>query len=235
MKKSLIAGVASLAFAATPVLGVFAEAPQASNANGDMVGAHDVTVGEVDETVYSVDINWGDMTFDWKYDYSENTFNFANTIACTELPLMGSSDGEEPQVVPSSYSNYDLFQDNACTEPATAPYDAPLYAKLSNLSTIDVTDSTVNGRVKAKASFSPEDNYSWVTGKFSSIAHVDNNNTFSQDLDNGYLEAVAAGQGSRLLNGVLYLEGDNTHVTSDAVHAGDKIGTVTITIEPDLN
>lgn len=232
MKKSLIAGVASLAFAATPVLGVFAEAPQASNANGDMVGAHDVTVDEVDETVYSVDINWGDMAFDWKYNDSTNTFSFAKKYTCTAVGV-GSSGGEDPDTFPSSDN---LFQDDACTEPVTVPSSASsFYAKLSNLSTIDVTDSTVNGRVKAKASFSPEDNYSWVTGKFSSIAHVDNNNTFSQDLDNGYLEAVAAGQGSRLLNGVLYLEGDNTHVTSDAVHAGDKIGTVTITIEPDLN
>ena len=213
---------------AMPLANTFAE--------GDLSGgSHDVTVGEVDETEYNVEISWGDMTFDWKYDYSANTFSFANRITCSELALVGSPDGEEPPVVPSSYFDYNLFQDDACTEPATAPYSAPLYANLSNLSTIDVTDSTANGRVKARASFNPEDNYSWVTGRFSSIAHIDNNNNFSQDLDGGYLEAVAASQGSRFLNGVLYLEGDNTHITSDAVHAGDKIGTVTITIEPDLN
>ena len=235
MKKSLIAGAASLALAAMPVVSTFAVPPQAASEGGYFTGFKDVTVGEVDETEYNVDIDWGDMTFDWKYDYSANTFSFANKITCSELPLVGSPDGEEPIVVPSSYLDYDLFQDDACTEPATEPYSAPLYAKLPSLSTIDVTDSTVNGRVKAKASFSPEDNYSWVTGRFSSIAHIDNNNNFSQDLDDGYLEAVAAGQSSTLLNGVLYLEGDNTHITSDVVHAGDKIGTVTITIEPDLN
>lgn len=232
MKKQkyyLAAGVlacSAISGLAMPLANTFAE--------GTGSQTRDVTVGEVDETVYSVDIDWGDMTFDWKYDYSANTFSFANTITCSELALVGSSGGEEVQV-PSSYFDYDLFQDNACTEPATAPYSAPLYANLPSLSTIDVTDSTVNGRVKARANFSPEDNYSWVTGRFSSIAHIDNNNNFSQDLDDGYLEAVAASQGSRFLNGVLYLEGDSTHITSDAVHAGDKIGTVTITIEPDLN
>lgn len=233
MKKQkyyLAAGVlacSAISGLAMPLANTFAE--------GDLDGgSHDVTVGEVDETEYNVDIDWGDMTFNWKYDYSTNAFKFVNTIACSELALVGSSGGEEIQV-PSSYLNYDLFQDSACTEPATAPYNAPLYANLPNLSTIDVTDSTTNGRVKARASFSPEDDYSWVTGRFSSVAHIDNNYNFSQDLDNGYLEAVAAGQGSRSLNGILYLEGDSSHVTSDAVHAGDKIGTVTITIEPDLN
>ena len=233
MKKQkyyLAAGVlacSAISGLAMPLANTFAE--------GDIDGgSHDVTVAEVDETEYNVEISWGDMTFDWKYDYSANTFSFANKTTCSELALVGSPDGEEPDA-PSSIFDGNLFQDDACTEPATAPYSAPFYANLPNLSTIDVTDSTVNGRVKARASFSPEDDYSWVTGRFSSVAHIDNNYNFSQDLDDGYLEAVAASQSSTLLNGVLYLEGDNTHITSDVVHAGDKIGTVTITIEPDLN
>lgn len=199
----------------------------------------DVTVGEVDETVYSVDINWGDMTFDWKYDYSTNAFSFVEQITCSELAAVGGSP-EEPE--PSITTDFPVFQDNACTEPFTAPYSGQaLYAELKNYNTIDVTDHSSNGRVKARVSFSPENDYSWVAGRFSSVAYLDNNGNFSQDLNNGYLLGIASGQDdvtglpSATYNGILYLEGDSAHITSDSVHAGDKIGTVTLTIEPDLN
>lgn len=224
MKKSLICGIASLALAAAPALSTFA--------TGLGSQTQDIMAGEVDETIYSVDISWGDMTFDWKYDYSANTFGFATKFVCSEIGI-GAAPGEEP-VDPMSVFD-DLFQDDACTEPAAAPYSGPFYARLLSLGTIDVDDSSVNGRIKARASFSPEDDYSWVTGRFSSVLYVDNDGNFSQDLDDGYLEATAGGPSYRHLNGVFYLEGDNAHVTSDAVHAGDKIGTVTLTIEPDLN
>ncbi|MBQ6461601.1 hypothetical protein IJJ36_04230 [Candidatus Saccharibacteria bacterium] len=223
MKKSLIMGAASLAIAAIPAINTFAV--------GTGTQTQDVTVGEVEETVYSVDIDWGDMVFDWRYDASTNAFNFTNRLICSGVGV-GAESG--------SSSSFDgLYQDDACTEPAEEPFAGPFYGKVPSLSTIDVEDSTVNGRIKARASFSTENGYSWVTGRFSSAVYAtinaDGSYSFSQDLDNGYLEALAGSEGTTSFNGILYLEGDGTHITSDSVHAGDKIGTVTLTIEPDLN
>ena len=79
MKKSLICGIASLALAAAPALSTFA--------TGLGSQTQDIMAGEVDETIYSVDISWGDMTFDWKYDYSANTFGFATKIVCSEIGI----------------------------------------------------------------------------------------------------------------------------------------------------
>ena len=69
MKKALILAtiLGSLLPAIMPAFGAYAVDSQ----------SHDVTVGEVDETIYSVDIYWGgDLAFDWKYDEETNSHDF---------------------------------------------------------------------------------------------------------------------------------------------------------------
>ena len=225
MKKSIICGIASLAMATAPAFSAFATIDV--DVDGDIT--KDVTVGEVDETVYSVDITWGNMAFDWKYDGIAKRFGFEGKHNCTQVGVGATAESGEP--------NFDgLYKDNMCTEPATEGFAGPFYANLLSGGSIDVLDNTTNGQVKIKASFTPENKYSWVTGKFSSVVYADNNGNFSQDLEDGYLVGVMGTVGHTAgFNGMLYLEGDDTHVTSDAVTANDKIGTVTLTIEPDLN
>ena len=225
-KKSLIFSTAVLAVLACAGTTFSAFAADVS-VTGDIT--KNVTVGTVDETVYSVDITWGDMAFDWKYDEATEAFRFVGKRGCVQVGVGGNEES-------SDSPNFDgLFEDNACTEPATGASSGPFYANMLTGGTIDVVDSTTNGQIKARASFVPEDDYSWVVGKLSSVIYADDNYDFSQDLDDGYLETIAGGPVSRILNGVLYLEGDDVHVYSDSVTAGDKIGTITLTIEPDLN
>ena len=135
-------------------------------------------------------------------------------------------------------NNGNIYSDESCTNVFVGEivYDTTYYYRASRSeATMDVTDHSTNGRVKVKASFAPTDNYSWVSGRFSSVAYLTEQGGYSQDLDGGYLETVAGGSAHRALNGILYLEGDDSNLTSEAVQAGDKIGTVTLTIEPDLN
>lgn len=203
-------------------------------AEGTGSQTRDVTVGEVDGTIYSVDINWGDMIFDWKYNEETNRFGFQHHSICHAVSTV--ADGID--WLESEKNNGNIYSDESCMNVFTdeIAYNTTYYYRVSRSEAVmDVTDRSTNGKVKVKASFTPTDNYSWVSGRFSSIAYLAEQGGYSQDLDDGYLKAVAGNQVSTVLNGILYLEGDNTHVTSDAVHAGDKIGTITLTIEPDLN
>lgn len=239
MKKSLIAGVASLAFAATPVLGVFAEAPQASNANGDMVGAHDVTVGNVDETVYSVDINWGDMAFDWKYNSSTGKYEFKSKVSC-QINI----DGVAAWQVLKEHNN--LYTDGECTnlEEGEINSHGPYYQKGIGSGYISVVDSTINGKVKATAAFTPTNEYDWVVGKIGTepmgiaydspivpLGYDPISDTFSYiESTNGKLAEEGKSQ-----YGYLYLETNNPTGQTNKVTSNDKIGTITITISPDMD
>ena len=66
MKKAIATTITSLALAALPAISVCAIDNQ----------SHDVTVGDVDSPVYSVDIYWDDLIFVWKYDEEANSYGF---------------------------------------------------------------------------------------------------------------------------------------------------------------
>lgn len=252
MKKSLIAGVASLALAATPVLGVFAEDPNTSNAAGGMGSAHDVVVGEVDETTYSVDINWGDMTFDWKYAKDINKFGFEPSRTC-----MGEPYQHGDYISSREFASGILYSDSSCTtvleeEPAEG---TQVYSKSGFEDYMSVQDNSTNGKIKVSASFTSENNYDWVTGEFvtggywtdgESLSHMgisrENYLVIGDDIYYYYGENYSNGQitehpnvpGLHYANLVLKTD-QSADLSAANVTANDKIGTVTITIEPDLN
>lgn len=227
MKKSLIAGAASLALAAMPVVSTFAVPPQAASEGGYFTGFKDVTVGEVDETVYSVDIDWGDMTFDWKYDAEANEFNFQPHKRCMAI----ANNDSTTSVLMTLQEQGKLYNDlTSCETPAASPLDAEMYAYLAPDGGIGVYDSSTNGKIKAKLSFSASEEYSWVNGKFGTWS-VLSGDTFIE-YANEYLPMAYNGSSY----GNLVLEkNSNYDASAESVATNDKIGTVTITIEPDLN
>ncbi len=223
MKKTLICGMASLAIVATPVFSAFADEPSSGNAEtGYSTHSHDVTVGEVDETVYSVDFSWDDLIFDWKYDEQKNDFGFKPHWECTD---------DEAGV-----GGFALYTDDACTAQYTGDLidTSGLYRK-SPSSSIRVYDQSVNGRIMASVSFNPTDKYSWVIGKFADpnetrINFDTETITYGEDIVGGILPAVTT---TRNFEADLYFEKDPSATpSSESITTSDKIGTVTLTIEP---
>lgn len=230
MKKQkyyLAAGVlacSAISGLAMPLANTFAE--------GTGSQTRDVTVGEVDETVYSVDINWGDMTFDWKYNEETNKYGFKAHLGCE-----GYVAGVE--ALTSAKNNGILYSDSACSTLQTGELisGTSYYEKTEVGGKIRVVDSSVNGRVKARASFSTEDDYDWVIGKLASTYTLTVNTgeiEYGEDLVDGLLPA-RQGLSIRAYDGYLHLEKDDSQVSAESISTSDKIGTLTITIEPDLN
>ena len=225
MKKSIICGIASLAMAAAPVFSAFAEAPQAGTADGYFMGSKDATVGEVDETIYSVDLYWGDMTFDWKYAKDINKLGFEPSRSC-----MGETYQHGDYITNKEFDGGILYADATCTtvleeEPAD---DTIVYSKSEFENHLSVTDNSVNGKVKV------------------SLSHMDisreNYLVLGEDIYYYYGESYADGiltenpgfPGTFYANLVLRTDSE-TDLSGIDIESEDKIGTITLNIEPDLN
>ena len=121
---------------------------------------------------------------------------------------------------------------------------------------ISVQDRSINGKVKVLASFTPVEKYNWVTGEFmsggaytnsESIAHHnvprENYLHVAGDLYYYYYESYGDGIIPELENtnvdGLHYASlalrtKDGTDLSGVDVSADDKIGTIIISIEPDM-
>ncbi len=240
MKKILMCGVASLALAAIPVFGAFAEAPQSGNSEtGYFVGSKNATVGDVDETIYSVDLTWGDMVFDWKYDENTNGFNFQEQPGVKQLV---STMGDGFDWLTNEKDKGFIYEDESCRTRFTGEiadgvsyywcpaYDASGVVKLS--------DNSINGRVKATASFTPSDDYDWVTGRFG-LWEMNSGNLVFNESENGefqqYVDTNWDGSSVVYTMLDLKLEKNEEALGSTSVSTSDRIGTVIISIEPDLD
>ena len=231
MKKTIVCGIASLALAATPVFSAFAEAPQNGNSQtGYFTGSKSVNVGEVDETIYSVDINWGDLVFDWKYNNQKNEFEFRAHWGCT---------GDWTWTEAGSYGMGDYYTDDTCTTKYTDYVEGTsgLYHKDPH-NNITVTDNSVNGRIETSVSFTPVEKYSWVVGKFANqmTTTIDRSSetiTYGEDIVGGILPKVITVQ-PKYYGATFYLEKDpNAVVTAESISTSDKFGTIILSIEPD--
>ena len=219
MKKSLIAGAASLALAAMPVVSTFALDPGSYT--------QDVTVGEVDEPVYSVDIEWGNLIFDWKYNAETNEYNFESPKQCVAFIYSGAATEQK------------MYSDDTCGSLVSNPVGGnTYYAKEHGNDRVVVYDESENGQIKARLSFTPEAKYAWVTGKIGEYIYYPNGDDYTfEEYENGVLPV----RGSRALapahRGELKLEKNANSTTNvySSISKDDKIGTVTITIEPDIN
>ncbi len=229
MKKQkyyLAAGVlacSAISGLAMPLANTFAE--------GDLDGgSHDVTVGEVDEPIYSVDIEWNDMVFDWKYNAETNEYNFESPKQCVGFIYSGETPAPN------------MFSDNTCSSLVSDPVVGNMYYSKEHVNDrVGVFDESENGRIKAQVSFVSEPKYSWIVGTVGQyIKTIDGEDYSFEEYDNGILPVNGDRAGAPAHYGHLKLVknvGPNNPVNAEEgpITQGEKIGTVTITIEPDLN
>ncbi len=205
---------------AMPLANTFAE-------GGTDSESQDVTVGEVDVPIYSVDIEWGDMVFDWKYNEETNEYNFESPKQCEAFIYSGEATEQK------------MYSDNTCSSLVSNPVGSnTYYRKEHGNDRVAVYDESENGQIKARVSFTPEAKYAWITGKIGEYTYYPNGDDYDfEEYENGVLQV----RGSRGLApaylGELKLE-KNANSSTDkysSISKDDKIGTITITIEPDLN
>ncbi len=237
IRNFLAASAAVASLAVVPAVNVFADSAGSTSEN------QDVTVGEVDYSVYDIDVSWGDMTFDWKYNETTEKYEFRPKVVC-----QANVDGAEAWQLLQENGN--LYTDNQCTTLETGEISGShYYQKAISGGKITVADNSTNGKVKATASFAPTTNYSWVSGHIGvqlmgnawgtpivPLGFSPATNTFSYtELENGEL-ADESDPAGRKLGGYLYLTvNDAAAAQASSVASEDKIGTVTVEITPVFN
>jgi len=202
-----------------------------------------VVVGDVDSTVYSVDITWNDLSYDWKYDRATNSFDFKPSLSCQGIEANENTFEELQEVL---LAGDKVYTDDQCTieddstalaggfEPGTV-----YYIQNGVASTIQIEDYSVNGRIKAKATFEPSGSYAdWVIGKFYQFTTYDNNELeYHNELTDGYLPVdgtITTGPNGEIIGysliGSLKLDINKEYTGEKNVESGSTIGTITLEI-----
>ena len=245
MKKSLKAGLCASLLALPLFAGV-------SNTFATGLGSENqaVTVGNVENTVYSVDIIWGDMTHDWVYHDGMGAFTFKPRTSCTKYYIHPVAGNVNNRIIGLANNQGRLYSDSECTEPienvfASTPSGDNLYPPDSAVYIKDVSgsimvyDDSQNGKVKAQVSYTAASGYSWAQGSF--VDHCtrlelgyclkpDIDTMEGNTLENDYLSSM--GLNSRnLLYGHLVLSGIGV-LGEYEVTSGDTVGNVTVTVSP---
>jgi len=235
MMKTKVSKLLLLAAMFALPLCVSAEEAKPSDFNDEQT----VVVGEVDTTVYSVEIQWTDLSYDWKYDKDTNDFKFMPSLACQAVTGNALQD--------YITSGETIYSDNTCATLHTGEYqnENTYYVQNGFFPTVQVEDYSVNGKIKAKASFAPSGSFAnWVTGKFYEYTTYDNKKIeYHNELTDGYLKSnpITSGEGGTgnilgyLLTGTLKLEVNNEYTGEKVVETGNTIGTVTLEISEDTN
>ena len=209
-----------------------------------------VTVGDVDEPIYSVEIHWSDMKFDWKYDEYYKYFKFTPNYACTPVTI-DSARAAELNSKSSAYLNlFGLFTNSNCNvrNTETNYVSGNTYYEMSGGNDISVIDTSVNGKVKAKATFVPSTKYNWVNGLLTDAFGCFDDGDYNvcdyvqssgneETLNAGFLtyDDYASEQiGSSVLHAYMKLQYDTTSSQAHNVVKDEQIGTVTLEISPDL-
>ena len=225
MKKSFKAGLCAGLLALPLFAGVGSAFATGSSASTD------VKLGEIEDITYSVDIIWGDMTFDYAYDEVSGMNHFRPRVTCE--PQAGDS-----TLVGLAFDQGRLYSDADCStlvegygsgDPAY-PMPETFYVKEIGGSVI-VKDNSGKGILRATATFTPTSAYQWVSG------------WFRQDcpfIDNGYCTNPNMGTAvnedffyyADLNYGVLFLHEDS--VQTNIMTVGDTIGTVTVDISQNV-
>ena len=234
MKKGLIMGIIGVG-SFLLMMGVKAETLDLTNVSST---GQVVTVGDVDAPVYSVDITWGDLTFDYKYDNNTGEYYWSRAITCHELTDSFSA----------SYNFLDVFWDGECEREidvtkvdfATALTNNAYYAESGMNGTISITDNSTNARIVPSIAWQSESKYDFVKANFQYEGPVCNDagecGAGWKDLTTSTLpnEARQENAGSGITTGHYFLSFDlenNPAKESVMPTAGDKIGTITISID----
>lgn len=253
MKKKLFSMLMLTAAFAMPMFVNAEEVKQPSDFNDQK----SVIVGNIDEPVYSVDIEWGNFSYDWKYDKDTNKFGFKANVGCEGYVM---SDGMTE--LPYYKANNLLYSDNTCSTLQTADLvnGTTYYAKTSVGGFVRILDESVNAKIKANASFTPSQDYEWISGKFyKSLAFspVSGKIQYFNQISDGYLsentdpipefeepleiQTILSGfnqptsEFRRAFTAWLSLDINDQVTQSNTITAADVIGTVTIEISQDTD
>ena len=210
-----------------------------------------VTVGDVDTPIYSVDIIWRNLSYDWKYNPYTNDYGFKVSFACLGYTYSGYS------------SNLDnlkqqgrLYSNSSCTEGVTGDLveGTTYYANNEVGGGISVIDNSENGRINARAQFVPSYGYEWVVGKFANGYAYNDDGTIIyggdeiiQNAESLHLGEIMYGEDSEdgtlfdslsisnVKRAYMHLEKNPNIIKANTITSGDTIGTVTILITPDID
>jgi len=136
------------------------------NTNQNTYANTNVTVGNVagsTGTVYSVDIEWGDLSFDWTYNSSTSQYEWSNESkeVCEPAELSEGS-------FVSSNSSYVYYQNSNCTTRFIGEVHAgqTIYQKANKAHSIKIYDYSKNGYVKPSLSWRSAVKYDYTTATF---------------------------------------------------------------------
>lgn len=171
MKKGLVLGLIGLGSLFTLVGGVKAETLDLTNVS---TTGQTVTVGEVDAPVYSVDITWGDLTFDYEYNQVTSQYYWRAKKECVKLV---ADDGGYNKI---SWINneYDLYLDDQCKneynkETFNLDFEGAVEAELyyaapdyEGAGYIQIKDNSTNAQIVPSILWQSESKYDFVDAKF---------------------------------------------------------------------
>ncbi len=138
-----------------------------------------VIVGDVATPIYSVDIEWDDLKFDYIYDYIENRYLFVPEKTCQQYSVDQEKYGQ--MVFDDSKDEYGnsfyLYTNDSCTERALGGggnYEPGkiYYAIYPKRNGISIVDKSVGGAIAPSVTFKPEAKYSKINGKFKYLAPI---------------------------------------------------------------
>lgn len=240
MKKKLFGTLMLATLFALPMF-VNAEEKQPSDFND----SKDVIVGSVETTVYLVDVEWDNLSFDWKYDRDTNKFEFVPPLACQAIDTTNASMIEELQGYVAD--GIGVFDNDTCTTTHTGEFTSgtTYYAQSGVYPTVHIEDRSINGKIKAKASFTPSGSYAdWVVGKFYDYTSYTNKKVvYHDELTDGYFTSSPITVGGQLSEGgtivgyflaaALKLDINSEYTGEKVVESGSTIGTITLEISQD--
>lgn len=138
-----------------------------------------VVVGEIDVPVYSVDIIWGDMTFDYKYNGYNGKYEWREQIECIKLESDSYYDSDSSRIymdsncderyIPSEYDSLETLIDRGFYEAITKMDELEFGWVFAG--EIQVHDGShirdnYGGFITPTLTWTSENEYSYVEGDF---------------------------------------------------------------------
>lgn len=175
-------------------LGVFALAlsvnAQTLNSveEGSNATSYDVTVGSVAVPVYSVDIKWGAMSFDWTYNTQIQDYEWTRSKieTCGHASPMGQMGSALPKEFDTFYyqtyteeefnelkANNQIYSDDTCqtvaTEVTYENFGMNMYYTIQNTeakSSFTILDNSTSGAIVPSVRWNSATGYDWTLGEF---------------------------------------------------------------------
>lgn len=154
--------------------------------NGGTTGS--VVVGEVATPVYTANIFWDDLTFDWTYDNDTNSFGWTPASLCEREYVMV----EDPEFE-AKLAEGKIYTDATCSTVTTERTEDDVYYSVRDREHVYLTieDLSENGQIVPSIEWNAEANYSYTTGTF----EIRDERCIAVDREDVYTMAKELGQG----------------------------------------